>query len=178
MAVNSAFAELLGYSKLELVGRLRWQDVTHRDDIEVYEREAALMSSGKQRDYKIQKRYLHKDGKHIYCVVQVSRIPEAGEFVHFVKQAHPMPMSSRNLEVRQDENGNPVIVPIVRLEDFIKRNWKAIAGVLVPIIAWVGITANDYYTTKAKAEFQEQQIKQQQTEIDRMRMRIDNLKHN
>lgn len=178
MAVNTAFAEMLGYSRLEITGRLRWQDVTHREEIEVFQREAAAMLAGKQDEYKIQKRYLHKDGKHIYCVVQVSRIPKAGEFVHFVKQAQPLPISGRNLEVQRDENGNPMIVPIVRIEDFLKRNWKALASVFLPVVAWIGLTANDYYATKAKAEFQEQQIKQQQGEIDRLRVRVDNIKHN
>lgn len=177
MAVNSAFADMLGYSRLEIVGRLRWQDVTHRDESEVFEREAALTAAGKQREYKIQKRYLHKDGKHIYCVVQVARIPEVGEFVHFVQQAQQLPISGRNLEVQRDEHGNPVIVPVVRIEDFIKRNWKVVLGVLAPVVTWVGVTANDYYGTKAKAGYQEQQIAEQQKELDRLRTRLDNLKN-
>lgn len=173
MSVNSAFAEMLGYSRLELIGCKKWQDVTHRDDIPTYESEAANLAAGKTDHYRIQKRYLHKDGRHVYCMVQVSRVPRFGEFVHFVKQASEIPVASRNLEVRRDANGNPVIVPFVPFEDFIKRNWKLIAAVLGPLVTWIGITANDYYATKARAEYQQQEINRQQAELDGLRKRLD-----
>lgn len=173
MSVNSAFAEMLGYSRLELIGRKKWQDLTHRDDIDTCECEAASAVAGAQTSCRIQKRYLHKDGRYVYCVVQVSRIPMMGEFVHFVKQAQEIPVASKNLQVEKDANGNPVIVPFVSLEDFAKRHWKVIVGFVAPLVAWIGVTANDYYATKAKSEFQQMEIKRLQDEHDRLRNRID-----
>lgn len=173
MSVNAAFAEMLGYSRLELIGVKTWMDVTHRDDIETYEREASALLDGKRGSYKIQKRYLHKDGRYVYCVVQVNRAPVVGEFVHFVKQAREIPIASRSLAMEKDANGNPVIVPMVHMTDFLKGNWKAIAAVLAPFAAWVGLTANSYYETKAKAGFQEIQLKQQQDELNQLRQRLD-----
>ncbi len=173
MSVNAAFAEMLGYSRLELIGVRKWQEVTHRDDIETYSREAAALAAGRQECYKIQKRYLHKDGRYVYCVVQVSRVPRLGEFVHFVKQAQEIPVASKNLEVKRDANGNPVIVPFVSMEEFLKRNWKIVFGLLAPLITWIGITANDYYATKARAEYQQQEINRQQDEMNKLRSRLD-----
>jgi len=154
--------------------------VTHRDDIETYEREASVTVAGKQPCYRIQKRYLHKDGRYVYCVVQVSRIPLMGEFVHFVKQAQEIPVASKNLQVEKDANGNPVIVPFVSFEDFAKRHWKMLVGIVAPLVAWIGVTANDYYATKAKSEFQQMEINRQvdeskrlQEELNRLRSRID-----
>jgi PAS domain S-box-containing protein len=173
MSVNAAFAEMLGYSRLELIGVKKWQDVTHREDIETYSREATALAAGKQDCYRIQKRYLHKDGRYVYCVVQVSRVPRLGEFVHFVKQAQEIPVASKNLEVHRDANGNPMIVPFVSFEDFIKRHWKWFVAILGPVITWVGITANDYYATKARAEYQQQEINRQQDEMNKLRSRLD-----
>lgn len=174
MSVNAAFAEMLGYSRLELIGCKTWQDVTHRDDIETYGREADNLRQGLGRlSYRIQKRYLHKDGRHVYCVVQVHRAPVVGEFIHFVKQAREIPIASRSLTMERDANGNQVIVPMVHMGDFLRRNWKAIVAVLSPVVAWVGLTANNYYETRAKSAFQELQIRQQESEIQKMRQRID-----
>ena len=156
--------------------------MTHREDIAVYEREAEALVRNQQPNgcYRIQKRYLHKDGRYIYCVVQVSRVPLMGDFIHFVKQATEIPISGRHLIVERDEQGNPMIVPTVRVEDFVKRNWKVISAVVVPFVTWIGITANDYYATRAKAEFQTQQIENQKKEIEvnrsemeKMRQRLD-----
>lgn len=173
MSVNAAFADMLGYSRLELIGQRTWQDVTHREDIETAEREAAVLLDGKRASYRIQKRYLHKDGRYVYCVVQVNRAPVTGEFVHFVKQAREIPIASRSLSMEKDANGNPVIVPMVHVSDFLKRNWKVVAGVLAPVVAWVGMTANNYYEVRAKSGLQEMQIKQQQDELNQLRQRLD-----
>lgn len=173
MSVNSAFAEMLGFSRLELIGRKKWQDITHRDDIETYERELNATAVNKQQCYRIQKRYLHKDGRYVYCVVQVARVPMMGEFIHFVKQAQEIPVAGKNLEVRRDANGNPVIIPVVSMEEFLKRNWKVVVGVLAPLITWVGVTGNDYYATKARAEYQQQEITRQQEELNKLRSRLD-----
>lgn len=173
MSVNTAFAEMLGYSRLELIGAKRWQDVTHRDDIETYQREASTLAAGKGDSYRIQKRYLHKDGRHVYCVVQVSRVPRFGEFVHFVKQAAEIPIAGKNLEMKRDANGNPVVVPFVSIEEFARRNWKAICGILIPLVGWIGVTAHDYYGTKAKSEYQQLEISRQQDELNKLRSRLD-----
>lgn len=173
MSVNSAFAEMLGYSRLELIGRKKWQDVTHRDDIELNTKELEATSAGKQQCYRIQKRYLHKDGRYVYCVVQVARVPMLGEFIHFVKQAQEIPVASKSLTVERDENGNPVIVPTVLMGDFLKRNWKWFAGILSPFVVWIGATANDYYLTRAKSEYQQQEIKRLQEDLERQRARLD-----
>ncbi len=173
MSVNSAFAEMLGYSRMELIGRRTWQEVTHRDDIEADDMESSQLREGKRQSYRIQKRYLHKDGRYLYCVVQVNRAPVIGEFVHFVKQAREIPIASRSLTVEKDINGNPVIVPTVLMSDFLKRNWKVIGGAITPFVAWLGITANDFYTTRARSGAQEVQLKQQDDELKALRKRLD-----
>ncbi|HEX7678805.1 MAG TPA: PAS domain S-box protein [Thermoanaerobaculia bacterium] len=74
---NTAFCDLLGYAKEELLG-LHERDITHDDA------DAALfrdLLAGRRRRYVIDKRYLHKSGAEVWGRVTVTVVHEsAGEF--------------------------------------------------------------------------------------------------
>jgi PAS domain S-box-containing protein len=63
--VNDAMAAMLGYSKEELSG-LRWQDVTHPEDVEATQRALDLLLSRQQTSARLAKRYLHKNGSVVW----------------------------------------------------------------------------------------------------------------
>jgi diguanylate cyclase (GGDEF)-like protein/hemerythrin-like metal-binding protein/PAS domain S-box-containing protein len=71
----------LGYSQEEVLsGHLTWQQITHPDDLEQSASMLKKMLAGEVPDYKIEKRYLRKDGKVLWGSVQVKLVrDEKGE---------------------------------------------------------------------------------------------------
>ena len=63
--VNSAFAEMLGYSVEELES-INWRELTHPEDIKKTEDFLEPIVSGKTMKGIIEKRYLHKNGKVLW----------------------------------------------------------------------------------------------------------------
>lgn len=79
MRVNQRFADMLGYSPKELTG-MKFQDVTHPDDLAKQQRERRLLWDGSQPEYRIEKRYLCRDGGELWCSLTVSALTdEQGE---------------------------------------------------------------------------------------------------
>jgi PAS domain S-box-containing protein len=70
LRVNEAFCRSLGYSHDALLG-LRWQDVTHPDDIQLSV-EAAEATAGPENSSPLTKRYLRSDGKIAWVVIGIS----------------------------------------------------------------------------------------------------------
>lgn len=63
--VNRAFCKLVGYSSDELY-TMRWQDLTHPDDIERDQQRADRVVAGKLDEYTVEKRYIRKDGNIVW----------------------------------------------------------------------------------------------------------------
>ena len=84
--VNRALGQLLGYTPEELV-RLRFQDITHPDDLEI---DLALLGrtiNGEIPGYTLEKRYRHRDGAEIHAILHVALVRDRrGEPVHFISQ--------------------------------------------------------------------------------------------
>ncbi|HVM39464.1 MAG TPA: PAS domain S-box protein, partial [Acidimicrobiia bacterium] len=85
--VNGALAHVLGRSRSDLL-RLRWQDVTHPDDLGVstaFAEEAIVRGRG----YSVEKRYLRPDGTTVWAQVHVSVVTDrAGRPSHLVANVH------------------------------------------------------------------------------------------
>lgn len=75
LRVNPRLCELLGYECDELVG-LRFQDTTHPEDLAADLDEALRTLAGEQSEYRIEKRYVHKDGTAVWAEVQVALVRE------------------------------------------------------------------------------------------------------
>ena len=71
--VNSALARMLGYAQEELRGRAI-QDVTHPEDREISLRRLDDLLSGATSSYRLEKRYLRKDGSILWADLSVSSI--------------------------------------------------------------------------------------------------------
>ncbi len=59
--VNRSFCKLVGYSAEELY-TMRWQDLTHPEDVPRDQELASQVIEGKLDDYTVEKRYIRKDG--------------------------------------------------------------------------------------------------------------------
>jgi len=73
LEVNSKLAELLGYTTEELL-KLNINDVTHPEDIELSKNEFIPLFENKKTSYKIEKRYLKKDGSYFWADLSVTPI--------------------------------------------------------------------------------------------------------
>ena len=84
ISVNKAFAEMLGYSKEELAHKT-WQDLTPPDEVETIQRRLASLLNGEQDSARFSKRYIHKNGSHVWGDVSVAILRDAeGRTVHFI----------------------------------------------------------------------------------------------
>ncbi len=86
--VNDAWCGMFGYAPEEVLSQhLTWQQVTHPDDMESGFSLVKQMLDGDIADFKIEKRYLRKDGKVLWGMVQVSLVRDAAGVPEFVISA-------------------------------------------------------------------------------------------
>jgi PAS domain S-box-containing protein len=84
--VNPALCRFLGYSEQEFLA-LNFQTVTHPDDLAADLDLTEKVLSGEIETYSMEKRYIHKDGRHFWGLLNVSLVSDdAGEPVHFISQ--------------------------------------------------------------------------------------------
>ena len=86
LRVNRAVCEIVGYSEREMLERT-FQDITHPDDLGTDLEAVRRMLSGELRSYRIDKRYIHRDGGVVWITLSVSVVHDpAGEPLYFVSQ--------------------------------------------------------------------------------------------
>ncbi len=73
---NSALTDMLGYSKEELA-KINPLDLTHPDDLEKSREHLARLMEGKIDSYRLEKRYIKKDGSILFTDIMVSKILSA-----------------------------------------------------------------------------------------------------
>ena len=74
--VNQALLNILGYTEEEL-SRLTFLDTTHPDDREISKRKLKALMSGEIDSYKLEKRYVTKDGSIVWAELWSSGIRDA-----------------------------------------------------------------------------------------------------
>lgn len=84
LKVNNSICRMLGYSKADLL-KLSFRDITHPKDLNIGNKELALILSGRMDNFKVNKRYIHKNGKVIYCNVSATIVRDSnGHPQHFI----------------------------------------------------------------------------------------------
>ena len=73
---NRRLAEITGYSIGELTG-LRFQDITHRDDLEADLAQSRRLWSGDIAEFQMEKRYIRKDGSPVWVKLTGSAVRDA-----------------------------------------------------------------------------------------------------
>ena len=63
--VNAAFCQIVGYSEQELANK-SWQEITHPDDLIDEQQMADMVLAGQIPHYTLEKRYVRKDGSHVW----------------------------------------------------------------------------------------------------------------
>lgn len=86
LEVNAAVCSITGYSADEL-RRLRFQDITHPDDLAADLDRVSQLLEGRINSYQLEKRYLHRQGHVIWAVLAVSLMRDAdGNPLYFIAQ--------------------------------------------------------------------------------------------
>src|SRR5258707_468839 len=76
LQANGALCRLLGRGEEELT-TLTFTDVTHRDDVDLSYGNLARALSGAVTGFKLQKRYLHADGRVVWAVLTTSLLRDS-----------------------------------------------------------------------------------------------------
>lgn len=86
LKVNQSLCDFLGYSSNELL-KLDFQSLTHPADLSYDLENLRDITAGKIQTYRIEKRYLHKEGRDLWALLSVSLIKNTeGEPQFFISQ--------------------------------------------------------------------------------------------
>jgi PAS domain S-box-containing protein len=86
--VNPEFEKLLGYSRDELL-KMSFRNFTHPDDIEREVELVTKMIKGEIDNYRIEKRYIHKNGSVVWIDLSIAGMKDDhGEYILFIGMAN------------------------------------------------------------------------------------------
>ncbi|MDC0747541.1 PAS domain S-box protein [Polyangium mundeleinium] len=117
--VNRSLAEMLGYSPEELV-QLRFQDITHADDLEVDLELLGKTLRGEIPRYQLKKRFFHRNGAIVDVLLHVALVRDAsGAPVHFMSQLLDMTEQKRAYEALRtsEERLRQLSTPLVPIRE-------------------------------------------------------------
>jgi PAS domain S-box-containing protein len=122
LRVNPAVCEIVGYSEEEMLAR-SFQDITHPDDLDADLEGLRRMLSGDIRSYRLDKRYIHRDGHVVWITLSVSLVHDpAGKPLYFVTQVEDITERKRshmaleaNVEIARAVAGETELVRVLEL---------------------------------------------------------------
>lgn len=86
LEVNQSLQDMLQYQEEELL-TLTFQDITHPDDLSLDLDHLSALTTGKIKNYQMEKRYFRRDGSIIWVYLNVSMVTDSnGNPVHYVSQ--------------------------------------------------------------------------------------------
>ena len=95
---NKAYCDLLGYKAHEL-SKLKWQDITHPDDIQTNQKIVERIISGEMDSFQWEKRYIHKKGHTIWVHINVKlERDKAGVPLYFITSVVDITEKKQNEE--------------------------------------------------------------------------------
>jgi PAS domain S-box-containing protein len=78
IAANPAFCDIVGYSEAELRSLNLITDLTHPDDRPQEQERLQQLIRGEASSYRLEKRYIHKDGRHRWVLISINQIYDDG----------------------------------------------------------------------------------------------------
>jgi hypothetical protein len=81
---NTAFCRMLGYTEEELIGKTL-REISYAEDLPENIAQQKKLASGEINSIQMEKRYLHKDGHHVCCLLHANLIyDEQGSPLYFI----------------------------------------------------------------------------------------------
>lgn len=152
LLVSKSLCDLLGYSESELL-KMSFQELTHKEDLNIDLKELHKLLNNEIENYKIQKRYFKKNGHFLWAQLSVSLVKsENHQPKYFIAQVRDL------TEQKDDENEKEIIAKVVkeqneRLLNFssiITHNLRTHAGNLMALTDFV---ENEIEGTKTNESF-------------------------
>ncbi len=78
MEVNRSLADMLGYQE-EVLARMDLRELTHPEDLDTSLAQLGELASGRVRSYRLEQRYLRRDGAVVWALLAVSSVRDAEE---------------------------------------------------------------------------------------------------
>lgn len=124
---NAALCRLLGYTEDEL-RQMRFQQVTHPDDLE---KDLSLLNevmSGARHNYQMEKRYFRKGGEIIWILLSVATVRgNDGEIRYFIAQIQDISERRRMMEKLKDQANLDYLTGLYNRRHFIERGTQELA---------------------------------------------------
>ena len=100
LSANKACESLFGIEKSRLTGT-RFQEITHKDDLEKDFQLLSQLITGKKSQYTLRKRYVRPNGSFLHAIVNVSiaRFGKGASDYHFVAVVQDATEVFRNIEI-------------------------------------------------------------------------------
>ena len=143
LKVNDSFLQIVGYGREEALN-LDFQTITHPDDLAADLAGVNRLLSGEAESYKLDKRYISRDGRVVWTSLSVSlAYTEAGAPAHFVSQIedltqrHDAEQALKDSETRYRllaENGSDIII---------RRNLSGVMSYCSPAVRALGWQPED-----------------------------------
>ncbi len=101
LQVNPSLCQMLGYTEAELLKRT-FSEITHPDDLETTLGCALKLLAGEISYYHLEKRYQHRDGQIIWCLLSVSLVRDSQQQpLYFVAQMQDITTQKAALDKRR-----------------------------------------------------------------------------
>jgi len=150
--VNKTLTKMLGYDLSEMA-RMSCCEYTHPDDILLVEDNIKKLKALESESFTIKKRYIHKEGHFIWCLLTMSTVfNQQGEPVFFIAQVQDITLYSKYVQTLQRNNRQLEIATIDletklrQLEEFnqiVAHNLRGPAGNIQMLVAEIEHADNE-----------------------------------
>ncbi|WP_347069260.1 PAS domain S-box protein [Flavobacterium sp. WV_118_3] len=150
--VNKTLTKMLGYDLSEMT-RMSCCEYTHPDDMLLVEENIKKLKSLESASFTIKKRYIHKEGHYIWCLLTMSTVfNQQGSPVFFIAQVQDITLYSKYVQTLQRNNRQLEIATIDletklrQLEEFnqiVAHNLRGPAGNIQMLVAEIEHADNE-----------------------------------
>ncbi len=101
MQANKTFSEMLGY-RIQELEQLDFAAITHPDDLVESQECVRCLLAGEQDAYRMEKRYIHKEGRIVWAIVSTALLRDAqGDPLHFITSIQDITARKQAEEARR-----------------------------------------------------------------------------
>lgn len=143
--VNGSVVKCLGYSEEELYN-LSFQQITHKDDLDIDLENMRQLIKGEIDSYEIEKRYFHKNGSILWALLSVSLVrDDRGRPMYFISQIRDITKRKKDrdqleilLELTKEQNNR-----LMSFAEIVTHNLRTHASNLTTLLSFLEEESHD-----------------------------------